>query len=239
MAELEFKSLLDWEKPNYQRIWDLQKNLVSAVATRHSPETVLFCEHESVVTLGRRSHATNVLSKDLPQFEIERGGDVTYHGPGQLVIYPILRLSGEIFPRGLHEYLRMLEEVIIQALHEFHLDAGRFGPTGVWVRQKRSMTVRKIASIGVAVRRWVTYHGAALNISNAISDFSSIRPCDFDSSIMTSMQVEGVSVNLKEMEERISSILQAHCPGARTRKEFGGSDHFVQRSSQLLADRLN
>lgn len=120
---------------------------------------------------------------DVEVVEVERGGDVTYHGPGQIVVYPVLALTGP--ERDLHAFLRNLEQAMIDALARFELASGREpGKTGVWIGS------RKIASIGIACRRWVTFHGLALNVSTELSYFSRINPCGFDASIMTSMSRE-------------------------------------------------
>lgn len=138
-----------------------------------------------MVTLGRKQTApANVLARDMPVVEIERGGDVTYHGPGQLVGYPILQLDGD--ERDLHAYLRNLEEALIRACAELGLRAGRReGLTGVWIDG-----ARKIASLGIAVRKWVTYHGFALNVSTDLSRFTAINPCGLDAAVMTSLEKE-------------------------------------------------
>jgi len=199
--------ILNWlglPKPNYESIWEAQKALADQIASGEHDESIIFCEHEKVITSGRRAKSENILNQNIRVFEIERGGDVTLHLPGQLVIYPLIRLQGPLFPRGLHDYLRYCEEIIIDLLKGFSLDAGRYGPTGVWVRSSETSSPRKIASIGIAVRRWVTYHGISLNISNEISEFRSIRPCDFDAQIMTSLQNEGIHVSLEEVATLIS-----------------------------------
>jgi len=209
LSSLRHLSLLPFERPNYQRIWDLQKSLVQEIADGRHPESIIFCEHERVITCGRRAQASNILNASISQFKIERGGDVTMHNPGQLVIYPLIKLHGGVFRGGLLEYLRACEEVIIGVLKSYGLDAGRYGPTGVWIKRKTANgiagEVKKIASIGVAVRRWITYHGISLNISNDLSDFDSIRPCDFESSIMTSLAEEGIHKSLFEVESEIYS----------------------------------
>ncbi len=208
-AELEVLNLLDWAKPNYQRIWDFQKSLVEEIASGQRPESLIFCEHETVITAGRRAKSENLLPQNphasVSVYPIERGGDVTLHNPGQLVMYPLLHLKGERFPGGLHEYLRWLEQITINVLCDLGLDAGRFGPTGVWIKDLSSGEHKKIASIGIAVRRWVTYHGLALNVSNDLSDFGRIRPCDFDSQIMTSLEQQGLEVSISQLVERFKN----------------------------------
>lgn len=204
---LESLNLLSLPKPNYQEIWELQKLRVEEIAAQKSPETLIFCEHEEVATKGRRAKAENLLDATVSAFDIERGGDITLHQPGQLVIYPLIRLHGNLFKGGLNEYLRLCEEVIIQYLQSKKLEAGRFGPTGVWVKENTG-GIRKIASIGIAVRRWITYHGISLNIRNDLSVFKKIRPCDFDASVMTSMLEQGVDESLSCASLEIKKIFQ-------------------------------
>jgi lipoate-protein ligase B len=183
----------------YETIWALQKNLVEKRLSSEIENTLLLGEHLSVLTLGRNTHAENLLNPTLPVINIERGGDVTYHGPGQLIAYPIFLLpAGE---RDLHQFLRNLETVIIQVLADFGL-AGLRNPgwTGVWVENiAGSDQIRdkigpdkllKIASIGVAVRKWVTYHGLALNVHPDLAHFAQINPCGLPSAKMTSMQAQ-------------------------------------------------
>ncbi len=198
----EFISLLERGPLSYEEIWELQKNLLDQVADHKTAESVIFCEHTCVITKGRRTRNQNILSSNTPIYEIERGGDVTLHSPGQLVIYPIVKLKGDVFKGGLHQYLRFCEEIVIGVLKALNLDAGRFGPTGVWIKTAMGQT-KKIASIGVAVRRWVTYHGISINISNDLTLFKNIRPCDFEPSVMTSLKELGIEISLKDFEELI------------------------------------
>ena len=162
----------------YRDTYALQKELVDRRAEGAVGDVVLLTEHEPVLTLGRGTPPEAVAGVDLPVVEVERGGEATYHGPGQLVAYPILRLpEGR---RDLHRYLRDLEEVVIGVLGEFELEGTRReGYTGVWLGE------RKICSIGVAVRRWVTYHGLAINLHTDLDAFRSFRPCGLDPDVMT------------------------------------------------------
>ena len=170
----------------FGEVWALQQKLVTARQAEEIPDTLLFVEHPPVITAGRSAHRENLLvTGDLPIFEIERGGDVTYHGPGQLVGYPIFLLRHN--ERDLHVYLRNLEEAIIRALARFDLVGVRKPDwTGVWTAGGE----RKLASIGVAVKRWVTLHGFALNVSTDLSRFSAINPCGLDAAVMGSMSGE-------------------------------------------------
>lgn len=199
-AGFEILDFLEWGKPNYEKIWSFQKERVQRIVEGDAQEALIFCEHENVITSGRRSHEDNLVqASETPVFEIERGGDFTLHSPGQLVIYPIFKLQGRYFPKGLHSFLRFWEEVLIQVFqNQFSLDAGRFGPTGVWIKTTDGQT-KKIASIGIAVRRWVTYHGISINVCNDLNLFKSIRPCNFDSSIMTSLSELGVDISVSDL----------------------------------------
>ncbi|HZL19884.1 MAG TPA: lipoyl(octanoyl) transferase LipB [Polyangia bacterium] len=178
--------VIDLGTREFGEVWALQREMVTARQKDEIPDTLLLVEHPHVITAGRRTHRENLLATaDMPIFEIERGGDVTYHGPGQLVGYPIFLLRPE--ERDLHVYLRNLEEAIIRALARFDLSGERKPEwTGVWT----AGGARKLASIGVAVKRWVTLHGVALNVSTDLSRFSAINPCGLAASVMASMSTE-------------------------------------------------
>jgi lipoate-protein ligase B len=178
--------LYNIERISYANALAIQHQLHERCAAGDIPGVLILLEHDPVITAGVRSSTGNVLvSKEILQregvelVETDRGGDVTYHGPGQIVGYPIVRLR-EV-TNDLHSYLRGLEESIILALARFGLVGERNGPAGVWVGGK------KICSIGVAVRKWVTYHGFALNVNPDMSHFSLINPCGLDVSNMTNM----------------------------------------------------
>lgn len=176
--------LLDLGTREFGEVWELQRGLVGKRQRDEIPDTLVLVEHPHVITLGRGTHKENVLAPgDTPLFEIERGGDVTYHGPGQLVGYPIFLLREP--ERDLHLYLRNLEESLIRAVGHFGIAGERKdGWTGVW----SGGGTRKLASIGVAVKRWVTLHGFALNVSTDLSRFAAINPCGLDATAMGSMQ---------------------------------------------------
>jgi lipoyl(octanoyl) transferase len=159
-----------------------------------------------VITQGRSAKTSNILDPgQTPVIAIERGGDVTYHGPGQLVAYPILLLRET--ERDLHRFLRHLEEAIIRTLADFGISSlRRPGKTGVWTADTEEG--RKLASIGVAVRKWVTLHGLALNVTTDLSRFAAINPCGFDASVMTSMAQElGKPVDFATVKAALTSHL--------------------------------
>lgn len=165
----------------------LQEKQVASVLAGTSTDTIFLLEHEPVYTIGRlrdQSSLRNPGSLPYPVHEINRGGQATYHGPGQLVGYPILNLT----PRGkdLHEHLRKLEDALISACHNFGVDAGRReGLTGVWVEN------RKLASIGVGVRKWISMHGFAINITKeSLPPFFAITPCGIDGVTMSCLANE-------------------------------------------------
>ncbi len=169
----------------------LQRDAAKArLAGRLEDDVLLLVEHPPVITLGRSTKDGNLLATDellaargVELFDVERGGDVTFHGPGQLVGYPIVNL--ERHTQDLHWYLRRLEEVMIRALAAFDIAAARNpGKTGVWVRD------RKIASIGVHARQWVTWHGFALNVTTDLSYFDLMVPCGIQDVVMTSVERE-------------------------------------------------
>jgi lipoate-protein ligase B len=178
--------LVDLGTREYADVWALQLEMVKQRQRGEIPDTLLFVEHPHVITAGRSAKRDNLIDLgDTPLFEIERGGDVTYHGPGQLVGYPIFLLRDD--ERDLHVYLRNLEESIIRALAGFGLEATRKpGWTGVW----NAAAERKLASIGVAVKRWVTLHGFALNVATDLGRFAAINPCGLDAAVMGSMAGE-------------------------------------------------
>jgi lipoate-protein ligase B len=189
--------LLDLGTREFGEVWALQKDLVGQRQRDEIPDTLILVEHPHVLTLGRGTHKENVLAPgDMPLFEIERGGDVTYHGPGQLVGYPIFLLRQP--ERDLHLYLRNLEEALIRTVGRFGIAGERKeGWTGVWT----AGGVRKLASIGVAVKRWVTLHGFALNVGTDLARFGAINPCGLEATTMGSMEsVLGRAVPLEEVK---------------------------------------
>lgn len=184
---------LDLGRLGYAEAWDIQKELAEAVIGG-AEDTLVFVEHNPVLTLGASFHESNLLLPLEKYAELgidvcrtDRGGDVTYHGPGQLVIYPIfdLRRHGQ----DLHRWMRDLEEAVIQSIEPLGLSGVRFPPhTGVWVGHDNDL--RKVAAIGVKVRKWVNLHGIALNCDNDLSSFELIVPCGIKSHGVTSLTQE-------------------------------------------------
>ena len=191
---------------SYGEVLRLQQDLLAARQAGTIPDTLILVEHPDVITLGRSAAPANVLDAGkIPVFAVERGGDVTYHGPGQLVAYPIFLLRDE--ERDLHHFLRGLEEAVIRTLADFRIEGTRrTGRTGVWTAEETSP--RKLASIGIAVRKWVTMHGLALNVNTDLSRFAAINPCGFDASVMTSMARElGRPVDQEAVRECLTKRL--------------------------------
>jgi lipoyl(octanoyl) transferase len=182
MAELFYKNL---GQMDFLAALGVQEQLVAFKQREEFPDVLLFVEHPHVYTLGRGANAANVLApEEVPVIRTSRGGDVTYHGPGQLVVYPIIDLRSKL-RKDVHRYLRNLETTAIQLLADFGLAAVRRPPyTGIWIDD------RKIAAIGLAVRRSVTFHGLALNINTDLSYFKRIVPCGLAWADVTSMAKE-------------------------------------------------
>ena len=198
-ATAQSARVVDLGRLGYRDAHARQLELVAARQRDERPDTLVLVEHPHVYTVGRARQAlANVLAPgDVEVVAVERGGDVTYHGPGQIVAYPIVLLGeGE---RDLHRFLRNLEEAMIRTLADHGLAAARNpGATGVWIGP------RKLASIGIACRRWVTFHGLALNVAVDLAYFARINPCGFDAAIMTSMDAElGRPVELEPVKRAL------------------------------------
>lgn len=188
----------DLKQMEYLAALSLQERLVEIKLGGKLPDILLLVEHPDVFTLGRGGQEANVLCPaGVPVFRTSRGGDATYHGPGQLVAYPLLDLRSKL-RRDVHRYLRQLEMTVIGTLCGFGLRGEALPPwTGVWMGERR-----KIASIGVAVRRGITYHGLALNVNTDLTYFNRIVPCGLGWAEVTSMQQElGREIALEEIKE--------------------------------------
>ncbi len=180
--------VLDLDKRNYKEVWELQKTIHEKRVNEELPNTLLLVEHNSVITMGKSGQESNVLfpveflkEKGVDFYHIERGGDATYHGPGQLVGYPIFNVRDGL--AGIKPFINGMEEAIIAALRAFGIEGyKRKEMIGVWTESG------KICSIGVAVKKWVSFHGFALNVNTDMSYFDLIVPCGLKNVEMTSMQ---------------------------------------------------
>jgi lipoyl(octanoyl) transferase len=207
---------------DYKQTWDLQEQLLQHIMQLKldgrnkgmgdqapTPHYLLLCEHLHVYTLGKSGKPEHLLASDekLKQddavfYKINRGGDITYHGPGQIVGYPIINL--DLLFNDIHRYMRCLEEVIIRTLSDFHITASRINKlTGVWI-DAGTPDARKICAFGVRCSRWITMHGWALNVNTQLNYFNNIIPCGIGDKAVTSMQKEtGYRINEEEVKERI------------------------------------
>ncbi|HEV2226274.1 MAG TPA: lipoyl(octanoyl) transferase LipB [Nitrososphaerales archaeon] len=188
--------LLDPGRMEYGETLGLQKELAARRAKGEIPDSLILVEHDRVITLGRKTTQANFKPQNIPVFQVERGGDATYHGPGQLVGYPIILLADH----DVHRHVRNIEETLLRAVHTFGIHAERVGGhPGVWVGGK------KLASIGVAVTDWVTYHGFALNVNTEMEYFELIRPCGLDPATMTSMQrIKGEEIPFTDVKAQVA-----------------------------------
>lgn len=223
----------DWGLIDYKTAWDRQEQLFSETvrlkielrnrsvnepefaAHTLTPNYLIFCEHPHVYTLGKSGKAENLLlneeglkQKQAVFYKIDRGGDITYHGPGQLVGYPILDLDN--FFTDIHLYLRTLEEAVILTLADYGLQAGRYpGYTGVWFDADNERA-RKICAMGVRCSRWITMHGFAFNINPDLGYFNNIIPCGIDDKAVTSLQAElGREVDMNEVKDVLKKHISA------------------------------
>ena len=213
-------------KIQYQQGWDLQKELFDTIISQkielrknpkkdvYPPNYLLFCEHSPVYTLGKSGKFENLLltkdqliEKNIDYYHINRGGDITFHGPGQIVGYPIIDLDQ--FFTDIHKYLRFLEEAVILTLAEYGIISERLpGFTGVWIDGNNPLRARKICAIGIKCSHWVTMHGFAFNVNTDLSYFDNIIPCGIDDKSVTSMQKElGVELDLNEVTEKLQDHL--------------------------------
>ena len=209
---------------DYQEAWDYQEKIfgntiAQKIENRNLEEPIetenylLFCEHPHVFTLGKSGKEEHLLlnseelqKKEATYYKINRGGDITYHGPGQLVAYPIFDLDH--FFSDIHKYLRFLEEAVIQTLAEFGIDSGRVdGLTGVWIGGEGE-NPRKICAMGVKSSRWVTMHGIGFNVNSNLDYFGYIIPCGIEDKAVTSMKNElGKEVDMNEVKTILKNKL--------------------------------
>lgn len=223
--ETPFVQVRDLGLIDYKEAWDLQESLLKKSVdlkvlnrtneTNYLPENhLLFCEHPHVYTLGKSGkpehlllNEEQLLNASARYYKINRGGDITYHGPGQLVMYPILDL--EQFFTDIHKYLRYLEEVVILTLARFGIVADRYeGLTGVWIDPNTEMA-RKICAMGVKCSRWITMHGIGFNVNSDLSYFSNIIPCGIDDKAVTSMEKElGKKIPMEEVKHELRKQME-------------------------------
>lgn len=215
---------------DYQQAWDIQKNIFEKRYEQELPDVLFLLEHNHTYTLGKTADKNNLIGSEeylnennIKVYEIDRGGDITYHGPGQIVGYPIINLTD--WKNDTHKYLRGIEEVIIRTCAEFGLNAGRNEKyTGVWIDN------RKIAAIGIKVSRWITMHGFAFNVSTNLDFFNGIIPCGIRDKSVTSIQAE-VGENIEK--ETVKSFLLKHFTDV-----FGYSHYEVKKLDSLLNPKL-
>ncbi len=199
---MSFK-LFDLGVIDYRQAWEFQKSLFQDVACGRLNAGVILCQHPAVITVGRSAKRENILagpaalkSRGIAVYDVERGGDVTYHGPGQLLVYPVVNLAH--VKKDIRFYLRALEEVGLALLAAFGVTGRRKeGASGVWFGDQ------KIASLGIAIKQWITYHGLAVNVKNDdLPNFSLIRPCGMDimmTSLEAVLQREVSIIQVKQM----------------------------------------
>ncbi|MGB0423246.1 MAG: lipoyl(octanoyl) transferase LipB [Flavobacteriales bacterium] len=224
MNKVYFKNLGELD---FKECWDLQEEVFKSIVdqkifNRNFPDEAIetknhlfFVEHPHVFTLGKSGDEAHLLlnqealvENKATYYKINRGGDITYHGPGQLVAYPIFDLDH--FFTDIHKYLRFLEEAIILTIADYGIDGGRIdGLTGVWIDHQDENKARKIAALGVKCSRWVTMHGLALNVNSDLDFFNMIVPCGIDDKAVTSIEKEvGRKVDYKEVQEKMLVNLQ-------------------------------
>ena len=211
----KIQEIIDWGKISYDEAWDKQRLIFDKAIEKKTKgeqptNTLILCEHPHVITLGKSGNEHNLLlpekflkDKGVEFFHIDRGGDITYHGPGQLVVYPIFDL--EQFGIGLKEYIHRMEETVIKTVADYGITADRFeNATGVWLDIDNSKA-RKICAIGVKSSRYVTMHGLALNVNTDLSYFSLINPCGFTEKGVTSIQKEnnGEIISMEEVKQKM------------------------------------
>ena len=211
---IDYKEAWDYQEKRFNKILDVKKN--NRKENRQDPTLsyLLFCEHPHVYTLGKSGDENNLLvnedylkSRGATFYKINRGGDITYHGPGQIVGYPILDLDN--FFTDIHKYLRYLEEAVILTLADYGIESTRSdGETGVWL-DVGNENARKICALGVRSSRWVTMHGFAFNVNCDLSYFGNIIPCGIVDKSVTSMKKElGKEVDMQEVQQKLKGHLK-------------------------------
>ncbi|MBL7999381.1 MAG: lipoyl(octanoyl) transferase LipB [Candidatus Kapabacteria bacterium] len=198
----------DWGIIGFRDAWQRQSEYVEQIRSGKRSHTLILCEHPTVITLGRAGNRSNILlpeeeleRRGIDVVEINRGGDVTLHTPGQLVGYPLFNLSA--MKEDLHWFLREIEQTVIDIVAEYGVESGRVdGLTGVWIGGER-----KICAIGLGCSRWISYHGFALNTTNILDEFGWIIPCGIEDKGITSLAKEtGEDISMEHLKELTSSV---------------------------------
>ena len=209
MIETNLNQILirDLGKRPYQEVWDFQKEIQAKLIAGEVEDTLLMVEHEPVYTLGKNANENHLLQnhdQSVDVFNIDRGGDITFHGPGQLVVYPILNLSN--YKKSVSWYIRTLEQIIIDVIFEFEIEAKRIeGLTGVWVGDE------KIAALGVRISRWVTMHGFSINVNTDLTFYDGIIPCGiFDHGTTSMKQLLCQSQDMEKVKKVVRSKFYYH-----------------------------
>ncbi|MFO7999584.1 MAG: lipoyl(octanoyl) transferase LipB [Bacteroidales bacterium] len=216
LGTIDYKEAWDYQEQLFQGIVNqkMHNRTLSETEQSPTPNFLLFCEHPHVFTLGKNGSENNLLAdmvqlqnKKASFYKINRGGDITYHGPGQIVGYPILDLDN--FSPDIHQYVANLEEAVIRTIRHFGLKGERLkGASGVWLETGQPGKARKICAIGIRSSRWVTMHGFAFNVNSDLSYFELINPCGFTDKKTTSMQAElGREVNIQEVKDILKAEL--------------------------------
>jgi len=210
LGVIDYKKAWDYQEKLFKSTVDLKIEIRRNETTEQTKNYLLFCEHPHVYTLGKSGDQSNLLlSEDrldeinATYYKINRGGDITYHGPGQLVMYPILDLESYFFT-DIHKYMRFLEESVIRTLAEYGVESGRVdGYTGVWLDGGKS-NERKICAMGVKSSRWVTMHGIGFNVNTDLNYFNYIVPCGIEDKSVTSLEKElGRPVDMDEVKTKL------------------------------------
>lgn len=212
LGVIDYKKAWEYQEELHQKIVTIKlKNRELPIENQIStPNYLLYCEHPHVYTLGKSGEENHLLlnEKQLEEnhatfYKINRGGDITYHGPGQLVVYPIFDL--ENFFTDIHKYLRLLEEAVILTLNEYGINSGRMeGLTGVWLDFNHPISARKICAMGVKCSRWVTMHGIGFNINSQLEYFNNIIPCGINDKAVTSLQKElNKVIDMEELKNKL------------------------------------
>ncbi len=209
---IDFKRAWDYQEKLFNEVVEIKINnrKLSPNAKLPTPNHLIFCEHPHVYTLGNSGNKEHLLineqqlvQKNATYYKINRGGDITYHGPGQIVGYPILDLDN--FFTDIHKYLRFLEELVIRTLAEYGIEAGRStGETGVWLDVGNPQKARKICAMGVRASRWVTMHGFAFNLNTDLNYFGNIIPCGIVDKSVTSLDKElSKKIDTEEVKQKL------------------------------------